>query len=217
MAIANGGLDLTYLPNPGYCNDGEVADSFTYTLNGGSSASVAVTVGCVTEVSTSQGLTPQFDPEISDYTVRCDGTPLDVSGRTSQGAEIAVDGQQAETGSFQTTVPLEANQEFSFELTDGAAPSTYYVRCLPANFGAWEYEGLLPPSHAFYIVTPTLSAGAGPYAVIFDNHGVPVWWDTESPAAPSDAKVLPDGTIAWWSNTARTATTMRFTASMAPS
>jgi VCBS repeat-containing protein len=202
VAIADGGLDLTYLPNPGYCNDGEAADSFTYTLNGGSSATVTVTVSCVTEVSISQGLSPKFDPGVSDYTVRCDESPLDVSGHTAEGAEVAIDGQPAQAGGFQTTVPLEANQEFSFAVSDGGAPSTYYVRCLPANFGAWEYEGLLPPSHAFYVVTPTLGAGAGPYAVIFDNHGVPVWWDTEAPAAPSDAKVLPDGTIAWWSNTA---------------
>ncbi|HEV7400592.1 MAG TPA: aryl-sulfate sulfotransferase [Solirubrobacterales bacterium] len=202
VAIANGGLDLTYQPNPGYCNDGEAADNFPYTVNGGSEATVRVTVNCVTEVSISQGLSPKFDPSVTDYTVRCDGSPLDVSGRTAKGAEIAVDGQQAQAGTFRTTVSLEANQAFSFEVTDGGTPSTYYVRCLPANFGAWEYEGLLAPSHAFYVVTPTLGAGAGPYAVIFDNHGVPIWWDTESPAAPSDAKVLPDGTIAWWSNTA---------------
>jgi VCBS repeat-containing protein len=202
VAIADGGLDLTYQPDPGYCNDGEAPDDFTYTLNGGSSATVAATVACVTEVAVSQGLTPKFDPSVSDYTVRCDGTPLDVSGRTAEGSEVALDSQAPETGSFQTTVPLEANQEFSFVVTADGTPSTYYVRCLPTNFGAWEYEGLLPPSHSFYIVTPTLSAGAGPYAVIFDKHGVPVWWDTEAPAAPSDAKVLPDGTVAWWSNTA---------------
>jgi hypothetical protein len=202
VAITGGGLGITYQPDPSYCNDGEAADSFTYTLNGGSTASVDVTVSCVTEVSISQGLTPKFDPSVSDYTVRCDGSPLDVSGRTAAGAEIEIDGQQPQSGSFQATVPLEANQEFSFAVADGGAPDTYYVRCLPTNFGAWEYEGLLPPSHPFYIVTPTLSAGAGPYAVIFDKNGVPVWWDTESPAAPSDAKVLPDGTVAWWSNTA---------------
>ena len=41
-------LALTYTPNPGYCNSDPPAstDDFTYTLNGGSTATVAVTVSC---------------------------------------------------------------------------------------------------------------------------------------------------------------------------
>jgi hypothetical protein len=99
-------------------------------------------------------------------------------------------------------VPLAENQEFSFTVDNGLTVGDYHVRCLPANFPTWEYKGLRTPSHGFYIVTPTLGAGAARYAVIFDDHGVPVWWDTEDPAPPSDAKVLSNGTIAWWSNTA---------------
>ena len=45
-AIAGGGL--TYQPTAGYCNDlGGTPDTFGYTLNGGSAATVAVTVQCV--------------------------------------------------------------------------------------------------------------------------------------------------------------------------
>ena len=49
VAITNAGADLTYTPDPDYCNtDGsDPDDSFTYTLNGGSSASVSVEVTCV--------------------------------------------------------------------------------------------------------------------------------------------------------------------------
>jgi VCBS repeat-containing protein len=202
-AVGSEGLDVSYLPNPGYCNDGEAPDSFTYALNSGSTATVVVVVSCVSDVSTDQGgLTPAFDPDIPDYTVKCTGSPLEVSGRLAQGASISVDDGQAQTGAFAASVPLAENQEFGFSLDDGTATSEYHVRCLPANFPIWEYEGLRSPSHGFYIVTPTLGAGAARYAVIFDNHGVPVWWDTEDPAPPSDAKVLPNGTVAWWSNTA---------------
>jgi VCBS repeat-containing protein len=201
--VGSEGLDVSYQPNPGYCNDGEAPDSFTYALNGGSTATVAVAVACVNDVSTDQGgLSPAFAPGVSDYTVRCTGSPLEVSGRLAQGTSISVDGGQTQTGAFAASVPLAENQEFGFSLDDGATTSDYHVRCLPANFPIWEYEGLHSPSHGFYIVTPTLGAGAARYAVIFDNHGVPVWWDTEDPAAPSDAKVLPNGTVAWWSNTA---------------
>ena len=41
VAITNDGADLTYTPDPGFAG----SDSFTYTVNGGSTAIVAVTVG----------------------------------------------------------------------------------------------------------------------------------------------------------------------------
>ena len=43
VVITGGGSGLTYQPAPNYCG----ADSFTYTLNGGDSANVSVTVTCV--------------------------------------------------------------------------------------------------------------------------------------------------------------------------
>jgi Bacterial Ig domain len=46
VAITNSGADLTYQPNAGYCNNGSPTDDFTYTLNGGSTATVSVTVPC---------------------------------------------------------------------------------------------------------------------------------------------------------------------------
>jgi hypothetical protein len=44
----DGDTQLSYQPNAGYCNsrDGASADAFTYTLNGGSEATVNVTVDC---------------------------------------------------------------------------------------------------------------------------------------------------------------------------
>jgi hypothetical protein len=200
-ATASGGAGIAYQPNPGYCNDGEAPDSFTYSLNGGSSAAVAVTVACVTTVATDQGLFPEFAADVSHYTVRCNGSPLEVSGRTAAYATVAIDGQSPLGGPFQTTVPLEANQAFSFEVSDADGSQTYHVRCLPPDFPAWEYERLLPPHHGLYIVTPALGAGAKAYAVVFDYHGVPVWWYGSNPG-PIDAKfVAEDGSptrIAWW-------------------
>jgi VCBS repeat-containing protein len=46
VAITNAGEDLTYQPAADYCNDGTPTDDFTYTLTGGSSATVSVTVTC---------------------------------------------------------------------------------------------------------------------------------------------------------------------------
>lgn len=49
VVITGGGSGLTYEPDPDFCNDppGTSTDDFTYTLNGGSNATVAVTVTCV--------------------------------------------------------------------------------------------------------------------------------------------------------------------------
>ena len=51
VVITGGGTGLTYQPNPNYCNDppGTSPDTFTYTLNGGSSATVSMTVTCVND------------------------------------------------------------------------------------------------------------------------------------------------------------------------
>ena len=49
VVITGGGAGLTYEPDPNYCNSppGGTPDTFTYTLNGGDSATVSVTVTCV--------------------------------------------------------------------------------------------------------------------------------------------------------------------------
>ena len=58
VAITGGGTGLTYTPDANYCNDGSPTDNFTYTLNGGSTATVAVTVTCVDDDPPSRSTTP---------------------------------------------------------------------------------------------------------------------------------------------------------------
>ena len=54
VVITGGGSGLTYQPNANYCNSqaGGTPDTFTYTLNGGDSATVSVTVTCVDDPPT---------------------------------------------------------------------------------------------------------------------------------------------------------------------
>lgn len=47
VSITNAGSDLAYVPDPDLCNDGTPSDDFTYTVNGGSTATVSVSVTCV--------------------------------------------------------------------------------------------------------------------------------------------------------------------------
>ena len=57
VAITGGGTALSYVPDAGFC--GGTADAFTYTLNGGDSATVSVTVECFEpSISTSLSATP---------------------------------------------------------------------------------------------------------------------------------------------------------------
>ena len=48
VTVANGGTGLSYKPDPDYCNTApnQARDTFTYTLNGGSTATVSVAVTC---------------------------------------------------------------------------------------------------------------------------------------------------------------------------
>jgi Arylsulfotransferase (ASST)/Cadherin-like domain/RTX calcium-binding nonapeptide repeat (4 copies) len=198
VSIAAGGAGLTYEPLADYCNDGEALDTFTYTLNGGSVGTVTARVACVTTVFTEPPLTPSFDPDVADYTVRCTGDPLEVFGRAAEGTTVAVDGGEPTAAKFNATVPLQENQAFSFTTTAGSESRSYFVRCLPTDFPVWNYEQLRRPSHELYVVAPNLIGPPTQYVVIFDRDGVPVWWDTEPGGTLQDAKVLPDGTLAWW-------------------
>ena len=47
--VVNNGTNVSYTPNPNYCNGGSPTDNFAYTLNGGSTATVAVTVTCIND------------------------------------------------------------------------------------------------------------------------------------------------------------------------
>jgi hypothetical protein len=195
VAITEGGSGLTYRPASEACSNSEPLDSFTYTLNGGSTATVTVTVECIVAMSSSQPLIPAFNLKIHDYAVRCTGSPLSVAAEVTQGYTVGIDGGQQQSGSAQAEVPLEAGQSFSFSALHGSEQLDYFVRCLPPDFPTWNYERLAQPSHEFYVVAPNLS-GTTRYAVIFDEYGVPVWWYDAS-AQPVDVKVLPDGNIAW--------------------
>jgi VCBS repeat-containing protein len=196
-SVLDGGLGIAYQPDSGYCNDGEAPDGFTYTLDGGSAATVSVTVACVTTVSASPALLPSFDPQVSDYVVRCDGTPVELAGRTAAGASVSVDGAASATGPFEADVPIDRNEAFSLVVDEGGQVSTHHVRCLAEGFPVWNFDRLLQPAHEFYAVTPLSQAGGQLYAIVFNDDGVPVWWYPGP--RPVDAKVFADGSIAWWS------------------
>jgi len=48
--VGTQGAAISYSPDTNYCNDGMATDDFTYTLNGGSQATVSITVTCVNDL-----------------------------------------------------------------------------------------------------------------------------------------------------------------------
>jgi hypothetical protein len=202
VVITGGGAGLTYEPDDEYCTDLSPPISFEYTLNGGSSATVSVTVACfeegspVVSLSTVPTLTPSFDRSVDDYYLRCTGAPVEVSANVGPGYTVSVDGKAPQSGSTEAAVALQGGQEFQVVVQRGDGQHRYHVRCLPPDFSPWTFTRLSKPSHEFYVVAPTLGAGASKYVVVVNDQGVPVWWYKPTGTA-ADAKVLPDGTVAW--------------------
>ena len=140
---------LTYQPDPNYCNDppGTTPDTFTYTLNGGSSATVSMTVTCVNDApiaddETFDGATSAVGnttlsvndsddgrpatPDPTDTAPVTDRPHKEISGDILAG-DTDIDGPGPLTvtpGTFPTndggTVTLESDGDFTYE----PAPST---------------------------------------------------------------------------------------------
>ncbi len=59
VVITNAGADLTYEPDPDFCNDGAPTDDFVYELNNDTTATVSVTVDCVDDAPTITAIADQ--------------------------------------------------------------------------------------------------------------------------------------------------------------
>jgi arylsulfotransferase ASST/YHYH protein len=137
-------------------------------------------------------LYPVFRSHISDYTVRCTQVdPMEVSVWSPPDTRVAVARGGGRSGRFTRAVQSSPGREFTFTVSSRGRSTTYHVRCLPADFPPWSAHRYQTPQAEWYVVTP-----GGPYVVVFDTHGVPVWWT--SPAHPPiDASVLPSGRLLW--------------------
>ena len=142
VAITGGGTGLTYAPNANYCNapPGTTPDTFSYTLNGGSTATVSVTVNCFNDppVATAKahqthsgilitigaadtgklkdGATDVDDP-VTDLTVGATFTSV-----TPAGATITL--TDATTGTFTYNPPAgySGPASFNYQVCDDGTP-----------------------------------------------------------------------------------------------
>lgn len=171
--------------------------------------STALVVGSATahaapslSITSDQPFVPGFDRSISDYVVRCNGSPLNVSVGSDPSTLVSVDNSAFRSGQWSQPVSLSTGQKFQIRVKQGALIQPYYVRCLPSDFPTYTYTRDGNPTPSLFAVTPDFGNSAGQsaqYLAIFNSTGVPIWW-FKAPYLPNDAKVLADSTVAYWSS-----------------
>ncbi len=134
VVITGSGAGLTYLPDANYCGP----DSFTYTLNGGSTATVSVTITCVddapTAVSDTTTVAEDSGPNAIDVLANdtdIDGGPKAVSSKTNgDHGTVAITG--GGTGaSYAPAANYCGPDSFSYQLNGGStATVSVVVSCL---------------------------------------------------------------------------------------
>jgi hypothetical protein len=155
------------------------------------------------QISTTPPLFPAFNPSVTDYVVRCQpSNQVQVSVAAPAGVDVSVDNGSSQSGSFTQPVAVSAGQNFTITVTESGQTASYFIRCLPSDFPAFTATRSGPTEADWYVMTPNLywpRPGVSPtYVAFFDDNGVPVWW-MRSPGntVPIDAKLLPNGDVAW--------------------
>lgn len=136
-----------------------------------------------------KSLLPTFQPDDHDYGVVC-SAGVDqwvVRAVGVPGATVSVAG-----GASSATLEVRADQSVDVAVTLASGRVDHYlVRCLPPDFPSYTVKRPDSPTPGWYLAT------IGPYAVIFDDHGAPVWYRRN--AGPvADFKLSPSGNLSWW-------------------
>ena len=136
-------------------------------------------------------LFPKFAPGIRDYVVHCNDAPVTVTVHASMGWEVSVAANPFRSGDFSQVVPLGSGLEFTVAVRDVARSQLYryYVRCLPNDFPKYTFSRYGPVSPKYFSADREAR-----YAIIFDGHGVPMWWYR---AQAHDTRVLGNGNVLW--------------------
>jgi hypothetical protein len=122
-AITGGGTGVSYTPAANYCG----ADSFTYTLNGGSTANVSVSVACVDDAPVAVGDSLKLREDSGAVTVDVLANDTDVDGgpKTVDSLAGPRHGTASVTGGgagvlYQPTVDFCGQDSFTYTLGGGS-------------------------------------------------------------------------------------------------
>ena len=128
--LINNSNNVTYTPNENYCNNGNTTDDFTYTLNGGSSAKVSITVSCIDDLPVAVTDTTVINEDATAIIIDVLANDTDVDGGTMEIGSITQpsNGTTSFTANNVTytvdadycNMPFSADN-FTYTLTDGAS------------------------------------------------------------------------------------------------
>ncbi|MBM7519775.1 Ig-like domain-containing protein [Nocardioides nitrophenolicus] len=142
VVVTGGGTGLTYEPDPDYCNTppGTTLDTFGYTVTGGDTAEVAVTVLCVIDPAVAK---PDTATVLEDGSVTIDVLANDVRGdldpvvtavgQPSRGSTAIVGGRISYTpaANYCNTPPGTTPDTFTYTITgDSVATVSVTVTCV---------------------------------------------------------------------------------------
>jgi hypothetical protein len=158
----------------------------------------ATQAGATTRIGADPDLFPAFSTKVHDYASRChSGTRLLLAIHAPRSARVTAGSRKPHRGGTRATFHLKGGEAVRVVIATKHKRATYHVRCLPRDFPQWSAERHGSPQAGFYVVTPAQGGMKKTgYVVIFDSHGVPVWWRKPG-YRPIDAKLLPDGNLAW--------------------
>ena len=143
-----------------------------------------------TSIGAYPALYPAFSPKVTDYVSRCQhGRPLLLAVHAPKRTKVRIDGKP---GPRKQRLDLGAGQATRVKI----GTRTYHVRCIPRSFPKWTSERTGKTQARWYIVTPAEGGKGAHFVAIYDSNGVPIWW-AHPPYDPMDAKLLPNGNIAW--------------------
>lgn len=140
------------------------------------------------------GLYPAFDLDETRYVSRCGRGAAPIQAEAGDGVEVAVGSNPPETGAIGVDPGVAPGEDFAVTVTEGDRGRTYEVRCLPADFPAWEFEALGEIEPGLFVVSFQASPRERPWVIAFDHEGTPRWWYSP-PRRALWAQILSDGTF----------------------
>ncbi len=150
---------------------------------------------------------PPFKSAATDYVVECAAgagsskVAMNIDLLPLTTASVSVTGGPATPVSTGTVnVPMRADDLLTLSTTRQGVGKNYHFRCVPTDFPRLEVVRPGNPAPGWYLTTsgfvsPNLARN-GPFLMILDNYGAPVWYK-RTPAPMMDAKKLSDGRLAF--------------------
>jgi hypothetical protein len=156
---------------------------------------------------------PPFNPAATDYAIEC-GAGTSASGGTASvtmnvdllpftSATLSVaGGPAAPVGTGTASFVIAADQLAVLATVRQGVAKNYHFRCVPTDFPRLEVLRPGNPSPGWYLTTsgfaatPQMAPRNGPFVMILDHFGAPVWYK-RTPGSMMDAKKLSDGRLAF--------------------